>query len=1004
MLLTTVVSVTSLGATKVGELRWGREIGVPISVSPTYLHFYRDANGHEYVVTNIRGGGVLLINVDDPTNPYIASVALADLDTFRLLADATDELGVADVEIFGRWMFVGIGSRSSGGMEIWDISDGTAPAKVGVVFFDGSSIGINGGVHTIYVDTLRSRLYVSLNFRSMHIVKVDTNRLAVGDVLGALDVRDSISVDNGSYHHDIYVVHGTGVDTVYTFAGFGGDDVCPPGKKGITRWIVVDNILDRVIDSGYVAKCSGYGFSHSGRMWGDSLLINFYESDGSGFAIYRLNKSGGISVAETLVYYRASGFGRVSSVHEGEIKDSLLYVAYYWGGLRIYDLRDPRRPAPVGYYDFYDEVEGEHIFNGASDVKLMGGYIYVVGYSGYPYYTPDRDSGYLYIFQFNNTYTVGEETVVVRGCKYPTHLRINLTVSDTNVEHGVDIGRSDTAVVRLPLGSYRVEVHQEFDTIEAVLDTFTMVVNGTPGLFNSGGECAGLKYNGGDKVKVIGDVTSAVFVSNGRVVYLEGKGNAWSGQYVLGRGEEVAMAGERDVCMDHDIVWIRGDTLKYAAKPIGTSGAMVFDSLPRGGNWKNIRLLNVVRVWDTLNNYLMHVFFVADSTNGKSYVVHNTYRPYNICPITTLPALIGSEVLWEVNGASGLSVDEWSSGTEKLHVVWLSRDTLYYANWDGTVWGDTAILSVGSFSRVIREPTVKVEGGEVYVGWVETNGGWLFSSMTGWGMWRSGGLWRDTFQIYTARSISRVHYAGRGYYVMGYTNGFRSTFTSELLAHDVNNNISFNMTDAPGVEDEWPYSSVSIGYPTYNWIFRNVWEEREGWRRWLRIGEYEYTTPIMGFMRGVTPVYRGNGVYVGDSGGVYVVEVVRGDVALRLGGRYMGRYGVGDMVIVPEWVYEDGKVEIEGVGGEVVLYHFSGRGGGTGSGPMGVGRRPISSAVIGREFVEVKHVGVVRIYDASGREVRRVKVEGKGKVYVGDLPSGVYFLRLGRETIKFIRR
>jgi len=75
--------------------------------------------------------------------------------------------------------------------------------------------------------------------------------------------------------------------------------------------------------------------------------------------------------------------------------------------------------------------------------------------------------------------------------------------------------------------------------------------------------------------------------------------------------------------------------------------------------------------------------------------------------------------------------------------------------------------------------------------------------------------------------------------------------------------------------------------------------------------------------------------------------------------------------------------------------------------PLRVGEqrdRPISSAVIGREFVEVKHVGVVSIYDASGREVRRVKVEGKGRVYVGDLPSGVYFLRLGRKTLKFIRR
>jgi len=365
----------------------------------------------------------------------------------------------------------------------------------------------------------------------------------------------------------------------------------------------VDNILDRVIDGGYVAKCSGYGFSHSGRMWGDSLLINFYESDGSGFAIYRLNKSGGISVAETLAYYRASGFGRI-----------------------IYDLSDPRRPTPVGYYDFYDEVAGEHIFNGASDVKLKDGYIYVVGYTGYPLYTPDRDSGYLYIFQFNNAYTIGEETVVVNGCGYPTHLRMNLTTSSTNFEHRVDLKVSDTAVVRLPLGSYRVGVHQEFDIVEAVLDTFFIVVDGNPDTFVNSGECGGLEYSGGDKVKMVGDFVSAALMTHGKIIYLEGQDTMWHRLQVLGEGKEVAMAGERDVCMDHDIVWIHGNTLKYAAKPLGTSGAIVFDSLPKGGSWMNIRLLNVVRVWDTLNSYLMHVFFVADSSNGKSYVVHNTYR------------------------------------------------------------------------------------------------------------------------------------------------------------------------------------------------------------------------------------------------------------------------------------------------------------------------------------------------------------------------------------------
>jgi hypothetical protein len=96
VLLIFVVSIDSMNVREVGELRWGRSIGVSAEVWPIYIHFYRDTGGHEYVVTNLLGGGVAMINIDDPSNPYVASVALADTTVFKF-PTMVDGAGVVDV-------------------------------------------------------------------------------------------------------------------------------------------------------------------------------------------------------------------------------------------------------------------------------------------------------------------------------------------------------------------------------------------------------------------------------------------------------------------------------------------------------------------------------------------------------------------------------------------------------------------------------------------------------------------------------------------------------------------------------------------------------------------------------------------------------------------------------------------------------------------------------------------------------------------------------------------
>ncbi len=88
-------------------------------------------------------------------------------------------------------------------------------------------------------------------------------------------------------------------------------------------------------------------------------------------------------------------------------------------------------------------------------------------------------------------------------------------------------------------------------------------------------------------------------------------------------------------------------------------------------------------------------------------------------------------------------------------------------------------------------------------------------------------------------------------------------------------------------------------------------------------------------------------MYIGDSGGVYVLRVDSGDV-----------------VVLPKWVYRDGRVEVEAVGGKVSLYHFEGIA--PSSGPMGMVRgEGLSGIYVGDGYVEVEGEGELKVYGSS---------------------------------------
>jgi hypothetical protein len=600
------------------------------------------------------------------------------------------------------------------------------------------------------------------------------------------------------------------------------------------------------------------------------------------------------------------------------------------------------------------------------------------------------------VFEFDSSYTLGEEYVRVRACRYPTkpYLRIR------GVEHRIDMDSRLIGKVRLPVGAYTVELRQNYASMDTAIATFTLVVDGTVDTFEIGQGCEGLKYSGGEKVRFVGKNTSVVLRDNGKIIYLEAENGRWTNAQYFGEGNYPAIAGDRDVCMDADIVWIKHDTIKYATKPFGDPIAISFDSLPLGGSYSNLRYLNVVRVWDTTDTYLLHLFFVAND-GSRDVIVHNTYTPYTVCPITVLPTLLNSEVLWEVNESDGISVDAYSSGSEKLHLIWESGDTLWYSRWNGSAWDTSEKVFTAPLGTSIKQPTVKVEGGNVYVGWVEEIGMAKIINMRGMGRYRKDTIWQDTINLYTARRISRVHYAGSNYYMFGYEDGFISR-TSDILAENMNSRFTINLTGSATVRDEWPYGDASLRYTASGVRFRYVWKKVEGWKEGIEIGEKNYVPPVMSIGGMGKAVFVGSGVYIGDSGGVYVVKIDSGKVKLKLGGVGYGVFREGEVVLVPRWVYRDGKVEVEAVGGKVSLYHFESVP--PSSGPMGMNMEGANTLWTDGKYIFASGEGELEVYDISGRKVKSVKIRGEGKVEVKGLARGVYFVKFKEEVMKFIRR
>lgn len=304
----------------------------PQGVSGSYgdVWGYTAADGREYALLALRNAGLSVIDVTDA--PDSAPVEVGFVPTASGASDSKD------VKVYGHYAYL---VNERGPLQIIDLEDPTAPVQVGTLDVQPGQIG--GGAHNVLV--ANDHLWVVGGRTS---AGAGVRAYALEDPEAPAFVGEFQPAHQSTlYYHD-FEVHGSlgfgsaiygggGVDvldvsdptdityiTTFTYPGAGAHNTCSTG------------------DGEYVFVGDEIG-THGN--WIRTFDLRDLENPEL--------------VGEVVVNARAV-------VHNCYVRDSLLYVAHYTEGLRVFDVSDPVEPVEVAFYDTY--LHGGYGYNGAWNV------------------------------------------------------------------------------------------------------------------------------------------------------------------------------------------------------------------------------------------------------------------------------------------------------------------------------------------------------------------------------------------------------------------------------------------------------------------------------------------------------------------------------------------------------------------------------------------------------------------------------------------------------------
>lgn len=302
--------------------------------------------------------GLTLSNTGNPTWTNIHKrTRIADIKIKDNIAIVTNE-GFNLPFIFDRGLL---------GIQILDISDPINPIELAKYTDNVSAYGVhNTYIHGHYA-------YLINNSGNIHILDISNPSNPISISTWAIPVSEQVE-EKWIIPHDLSVAHNR-IYIAYAEAGLRVLDISNPAKP---TQIAVYNY--------------DHGWTHSAEPSDDGNLVFITDEQPGG--IMRIIDISNLSAPKQIGTYQSSNRivsrGNPLSIHNVQVKGTLVYVGNYQDGFRVVDVSNPTQPTEVGAY-LLSETYLNKLYNGAWSAFPYKGMVYV----------SDLEHG-LFILQYQN--------------------------------------------------------------------------------------------------------------------------------------------------------------------------------------------------------------------------------------------------------------------------------------------------------------------------------------------------------------------------------------------------------------------------------------------------------------------------------------------------------------------------------------------------------------------------------------------------------------------------
>lgn len=301
----------------------GRWTGTDLPESDLYGNTYNEVwglalNGREYAVIGSSEGTHFI----DVTRPQDAQEV-----AFVAGASAGERVIHRDYHHYGCYLYA-VSDEGNGSLQIIDVSG--LPDSVEVVYDEDTFFGRS---HNIFIDTSTAILYACYA-RGGEATTTPLKLLDLSDPVNPRELATYKDFGSGtvSHVHDCYVEDGI------AFLNLGFDGMAVVDFSDPLQPVNLSTLTDYPFS----------GYNHSG--WPTTDGQYYYLGDEShGYPIKILDISD-LRELRVIGDFDAASINELSIAHNQLVACDYLYVSYYYDGLQVYDISDPKQPRRVSYY------------------------------------------------------------------------------------------------------------------------------------------------------------------------------------------------------------------------------------------------------------------------------------------------------------------------------------------------------------------------------------------------------------------------------------------------------------------------------------------------------------------------------------------------------------------------------------------------------------------------------------------------------------------------------